>query len=43
MRPYWEVHLEPLTGAGSSPRGRLLRLAARSGMELLTPRKKQAA
>ncbi len=42
MRPYWEVHLEPLTRAGSS-NGGLLRLAARSTVELLTPRKKPAA
>jgi hypothetical protein len=42
MRPYWEAHLEPLTGAGSAHGGRL-RLAARSGVELLTPWKKRAA
>jgi hypothetical protein len=42
MRPYWEVHLEPLMGDGS-PHGGLLRLAARSGVELLTPWKKRAA
>jgi hypothetical protein len=42
MRPYWEVHLEPLTGAGS-PHGGLLWLAARSAVELLTPWKKRAA
>jgi hypothetical protein len=42
MRPYWEAHLEPLTGTGS-PRGGRLRLAARSAVELLTPWKKRAA
>jgi hypothetical protein len=42
MRPYWEAHLEPLMGAGS-PHGGLLRLAAQSGVELLTPWKKRAA
>jgi hypothetical protein len=42
MRTYWEVHLKPRTANRLSYNG-LLRLTARSVVELLTPWKKRAA